>query len=344
MSLLFVDGFDHYATADFTKKWLIADSVATIQTSAGRFGGGCLRATGTSVNRSVTKTFPPTATWIIGLAVKHGGNNGANPGQIITLLDAAVVQCDVRINVDGTLSVTRNGTALTNGTSVAALSVGTWYYVELKVTIANSISAGSCKVRLNGVDVITVATGQDTQNTANATANQIRIGQNVTNISQTWDHDDLYVCDGNGSVNNDFLGDVRVETLYPTGAGNSTGFTPSAGANWQCVDDTEINSDTDYAYAAASGTKDLYAFGNLTSAPTSIFGVQTCLGQRKDDAGAKLTVPVTRSAGTDYDGSNHAVLDSYIFDHQVRELDPATAAAWTEAGVNAAEFGIKVVA
>jgi hypothetical protein len=36
--------------------------------------------------------------------------------------------------------------------------------------------------------------------------------------------DDLYVCDSTGSTNNTFLGDVRVDTVRPIGAGNYSEF------------------------------------------------------------------------------------------------------------------------
>ena len=39
MSLLFIDGFDHYATADITKKWTTA-SAATIGVTGRRGTGG----------------------------------------------------------------------------------------------------------------------------------------------------------------------------------------------------------------------------------------------------------------------------------------------------------------
>lgn len=355
MSLLFVDGFDHYVTADLTKKWHILASTgssgATITAAAGRNGSGALTNNGStaSSNSWISRTFPPAASWVIGFAFKFSGSV-ATPLIIAALTDAGTTQCDLRLNADSTLSVTRNGTALTSGTSATALSSGIWYYIEWKITIANSISAGSCKVRVNGSDVITVATSQDTQNTANATASQLKLGIQTTNSSTSilQFYDDVYVCDSvdsgiAGVPNNDFLGDVRAEAILPNGAGNTTGMTPSTGSNYTCVDDTTPNDDTDYVSSSVATTKDTYAFANLTTSPVTIFGVQTVLTQRKDDAGHRFTCPVTRTGATDYDGSNYAVLDSYSMDCQVRQSNPNTSAAWTEAGVNGAEFGMKVV-
>jgi hypothetical protein len=63
--------------------------------------------------------------------------------------------------------------------------------------------------------------------------------------------DDLYVCDGSGSVNNDFLGECRVLTLLPSdGNGSNNDFDTSAGGSpadhGAMVNDTTPNDDTDY--------------------------------------------------------------------------------------------------
>jgi hypothetical protein len=349
MSLLFVDGFDHYATADITRKWTSTgvsfSGNAGIGSSVVRYGAGAFfsNTSTTATDRKLVKTLAASATWVVGFAFRTSGLPSA-AGPIVGLFDVGTAQCDLRLNTDGTLSVTRNGTSLTSGTSVTALSANTWYYIEWKVTIADSISASTCKVRINGVDAITVATGQDLKNTANSSANQLYLGHyTVTSAGNIWYYDDLYVCNTSGSVNNDFLGDVRVETLYPSGAGNTTQFTPSAGSNYQCVDDADPDDDTTYVESGTVGHVDTYAFDDLSASPTSVFGIQTVIMARKTDGGSRTATPVVRSGGTDYDGTTFGLADTYTCDHQVWENDPDTAAAWTESGINAAEFGFEVV-
>ena len=115
MALRFVDGFDHYVTADITKKWNSNNS-GVISSTAGRRGGGSLRWVSGNSNNAVVKTLDAQATWILGVALSVSSVPSLT-STFLRLLDAGTVQCDLRINVDGTLSVTRNGTALTNGTS-----------------------------------------------------------------------------------------------------------------------------------------------------------------------------------------------------------------------------------
>ena len=340
--LLFMDGFDHYATADLTKKWTSVGSTASIG-SSGRRSGGNLAVTAASTG-TVTKTLAAATSWVVGVAFQYTGSLGGN-APIIALLDAGTLQCELRINPDGTLSVTRNANALTNGTSAASLSIGTFYYLEWKVTIADSIGAGSCKVRINGADVITVATGQDLKNTANTTANQVRLGPASAVNTYNGLFDDFYVCDQSGSTNNDFLGDVRIDTLYPTSDGNYTAFTPSTGSSHFALVDEATPNTTDYNDGAAVNDRDSYGMGNLSALTSqTVYGVQVNAAIVKDDAGAKSAATFVRSSSTDGDGASVALGTSQVYVSQVFETDPNGSIAWTETSVNAMEAGVKVTA
>ncbi len=337
--LLFIDGFDHYVTADITKKWTSVAGSTTINASGGRRGGGSLRVGGNTA--IVTKTYAASASWVIGFGFTSTGV--ATSTNICSLLDAGTVQVQIRLNVDGTLSVQRNGTNVTGGTSVLALSAGTYYYIEWKVTIADSIGANSCKVRVNGVDWITVTAAQDLKNTANASANQVTLGTSTT--PGTVDYDDHYVCDQSGSTNNDFLGDVRVDTIFPTSDGNYTAFTPSTGSSHFALVDEATPNTTDYNDGAAVNDRDSYGMGNLAALTSqTVYGVQVNAAILKDDAGAKSAGTMVRSASTDGDGASVALGTSQTYISQIYETDPNGSIAWTESSVNAMEAGVKVTA
>ena len=339
MTLLFCDGFDHYATADLSKKYTTVTGSPTISAAAGRRSTGGLTSGNT---QNVTKTVTATASFVIGAAVIFSALPGASVA-IISLLDAGTLQCDLRVNVDGTLSVTRNGTVLTNGTSTHVLVTGS--YIEFKVTIADSIAADSCKVRVNGVDIITVATGQDTKNTANATANQVKLGQAAAGGFGSLVFDDFYICDQSGSTNNNFLGDVRIDTIFPNADGNYLQFTPSTGTDhYALVDETTPNT-TDYNDGSTVGDRDSYALQNLTALTSqTVYGVQVNMAILKDDAGAKSASTMVRSSGTNGDGASAALGTSQTYVSQVYETDPNGSIAWTETTVNAMEAGCKVTA
>ncbi len=345
MSLLFIDGFDHYATADITKKWNAILGAASINASSGRRGGGALRTA--SYAQYVSKSFTAGASFVMGASFKFSSFTGLVFAQaIFALFDSATTQCELRANTDGSLSVTRNGTALTAGTSTNIMLTNAEYYIEWKVTIADSIGANSCKVRVNGVDWITVATGQDTKNTANASATSVRVGQTTSPPTGiTLDTDDFYLCDQSGSTNNDFLGDCRIDTLYPTSDGNYSQFTCSTGSSHFALVDEATPNTTDYNDGAAVNDRDSYGMGNLAAlASQTVYGVQVNAAILKDDAGSKSAATFVRSSSTNGDGASAALGTSQVYVSQVFETDPNGAIAWTETTVNAMEAGVKVTA
>lgn len=331
MALRFMDdGGDHYTAAQVSQVWTSTQSA--IIDANGRRGTNSIHL-GFIRNYSIRLGNQPT--WICGIAVHQ---LVASPGgrTLIRLTDLATEQLSLRTNADGTVSVSRNGVTL--GTSVATLPVGTYYYIEFKATINNA--TGAYEVRLNGVNILS-GTGADTQNTANASADLITFESPAGTTSYG---DDIYICDGTGSTNNDFLGDCRVDAKFPTGAGTTTNLTPSTGANWQCVDDAAPNDDTDYVEHATVDNKDTYAFGDLSHNPVDIFGIATSMRVKKDDAGTKGMCRVIRSGGSEFDGAALALGTSYYLYVEVIEQDPDAVAAWTQTTFNAAEFGMKVKA
>lgn len=85
------------------------------------------------------------------------------------------------------------------------LAAGSWNFIEVKLTIADS--GGSFEVRINESVWVTF-TGDTKQSSTLATANRIILYSRSSDCGI----DDLYICDGTGSVNNTYLGDARVDT------------------------------------------------------------------------------------------------------------------------------------
>jgi hypothetical protein len=344
MSLLFVDGFDHYATADVTKKWNgIGITAPTIVATDGRRNSGRIQIPASS---SASKLITQGDSFVVGFAFRFQ-TTLLNARKIAAFFDSGTTQCELRLNTNGTLSVTRNGTALTNGTSTTALTLNVYDYIEWKVTIANSISAGSCVVRINGVDVIDVAAGQDLQNTANAYANQFTIGNDQTG-APTVSFDDLYICNQSGSTNNNFLGDCRVDTLYPDADGFYTDGTPSAGSDhYAMVDETPVST-SDYVTLASLNDRDSYSFTSLPAlAGQVVYGVQAVAAVDKNDSGLISAATFARSGSSpavNQDGASTALSTTYTFLRDIYEQNPDTSTAWDRDSVNAAEFGVVVTA
>lgn len=332
MALRFCDSFDHYATADIPGKY--SDQSGAIITAGVGRTGSALNLSASGFN-GVVQIFDNQGTWIVGFAFK---TSAIFAGGVLNLVEWAAFPATgivaLRITTTGKWEVARDGTIL--GTGTTTIPINTWMYVEWKVVIHPS--AGSYDIRIDGSSVLS-GSGVDTSVDGNAYARGLRIGGTTTGTQY---HDDLYICDGTGTTNNNFLGDVTVKAILPDSAGNYAQFTPSAGANYQNVDDAAPDGDSTYNGAADAGKKDSYNFGavGLTG---PVLGVQTVLTARKDIGGSKIVKDLVRISGTDYSGSNASLTDAYKMHRQIRELNPATSANWTIAQIDAAEFGVEVV-
>jgi hypothetical protein len=335
MALLFVDGADHYATADGLKKWNAFGTGVTINSSAGRRGGGAIALAGST--RFVDKQLPSNyATLIVGYAFDAGG--GSNTA-MLKILDGATIHVALFLTAANAIAAYRGDLTTLLGTSAnGVVPVSGYFYIEAKVLISDTV--GTVTVRVNGVAVLTL-TGLDTRNAGNASATGFRImGTSATSLV-----DDIYANDTSGGApQNDFLGDCRIDTLFPNADGSNSAWTPSTGTDHYALVDESTPNTTDYVETSGVGNKDTWNFQNLSAITGTIYGVQVSSAALKDDAGARSIANTVKSGATNADGATQALSTSQLYYMDIWATDPNTAAAWTEANVNAAEFGVKLAA
>jgi hypothetical protein len=345
MTLLFYDGFDHYSTAELGDKYLSATGNITVNATEGRRGTGCYQVTDSfAVDYIIAPISGAKTTYIVGFALKvtnWGGHDMANHRYAMTpqFISDSGTELALRLNDDKKFEVIRGpaiappSAILATGTQV--IQTNKWYYIEIKY-FAND-TTGTAEVRIN--NLVDIDFTGDTVGTSDQ-INRIDIG-NSGGWSMAYYLDDFYICDDLGTEANDFLGDVKVETEFPTGAGANTQWTPTAGANWQCVDESTPNDDTDYVHTNISGYYDTYEFGNLTTISGEVFGVQINMYGKKPDAGTKYIRSAVRPTTTEYDGNLHSLGDSYGYFIDLYTTNPETTSGWTISEVNSGEFGIK---
>lgn len=334
----FLDSFDFYVTADIDKHWTIRQGGPTI-VAAGRWGTNCMS---TSPGDGVIKQIAAgETTHYFGFNHKRATFVAAGI-PIAELRDTATNTCQVTLMIDpaGKLAALRGtlagGAYTTLGTGTTIFTANVDRHISCKVVIDDTV--GEFVVKVNGITEINLS-GVDTKTHATvATADRFGLNSQVFTASETHYFDDFW-------WNNyaDF-GDVRVEALFPSGAGATTNFTPSAGANWQCVDEVAENGDTDYVSSATPGDIDTYGFTNLTPTSGTIKAVGIHMMARKDDAGVRTIAPVWRDSGVNNVGGNQNIGASYNYITQYYEKNPQTAAAATITEINADEYGVKEVA
>jgi hypothetical protein len=354
MAFLFADSFDHYATADVLTKWTSTNNnggTLSITSSAGRRSTNGFRMFSSGGNNTwgyLSKTLTTSgAGFVVGFYVTVSAAPSANGMYLATIVETATTHLILRLNADFTISVLRGDSTVLGTSSTSGLAAGVGGYIEFKGTIDNS--TGTYTVRCNNNQILN-ATGADTQNGGTSTWNVLFIGQLYANLfnsaytaATNIDFDDLYVLDQSGGSHDSFYGDVAVDWHPVTGAGNSTQFTPSAGSNYQNVDDTTPDGDTTTNTASAVGQKDTFALTDLIGTGGTIKCVQTVIYVKKSAAGTCTVADVIRHSGSDNDGTAVGPATAYAFQLEGHIVNPGTSAAWTEAGFNAIELGYKQV-
>lgn len=137
-------------------------------------------------------------------------------------------QCDIRMNNFGQLFFTRNGTALGAGAptlSTSSILLNTWQYIEFKASFSIT-GTGTCEVRVNAAVFLSLSSLTNATTTAKGFSTFFSSANIAGNAAR-----DFYVLDtdnssgGSSNPNNNYLGDVTVEEVYPNGAGVHSAWT-----------------------------------------------------------------------------------------------------------------------
>jgi len=360
MALLFMDGFDKYAaSADLVKEWNnnSMPSAVTFNPTAGRFGGGAVVAAPTTAiyanNYGLQKIIRPVGNPVVrvGMSFKATAKPADTYGPwFMALLDStnpssnnstagASLGCSTVTGAIGYRPWT--GGSITNPTGSGSINVcdGNWHWIEIH--FRQTPSGGVFQVRVDGVvDVDTPGYLGPSPAVDRITLQPFYGGGTIT-------FDDIVFFDDEDSgITGDLvaasypLGDRKISTIRPNGAGSSATFTPSAGSNFQCVDEITPNADTDYVSTLANASKDLYAFGDLPGTPSIITAVVLKTSARNADVGAIQIAGKVKSGGVEATGATKvAPAASYNMLQWNLPRDPNTSAPWTYANLNAAEFG-----
>lgn len=322
-----MDSFDHYNSATQQLGKYTNTTSMTIGTSFGRNG-----TNGLNLNSNLDvlmKQFTASSTLIVGFVFK-----AASPASklLVGFRDAGTNQMEIRTDSSGRFQVTRNGTVLGTGTTIALANV--FYHLQFKVFIADS--GGTYEIKVNGITEVS-GTG-DTKNTANASANQVIISGGNSSF------DDFWICNNSGSANNDFLGDVRIVARMPNMNGIHSAWTPvGAASNFQCVDDANPNDDTDYVTTSTASVKDTYKITPV-GLIGPVKGIQIMNRLRKDDAGSRTVRRLIVVDGNSYFGSSVSLSDSWtISSTELIENNPLTGLPWTISEINNTDFGLELV-
>jgi hypothetical protein len=335
MTLLHATGFDHLTTAAQLDVKYTAINNCTAVTGIKRTGNGSLQI----VNGGDFYVLIPTSVneGVVGCAFRLTEPTAG----FFHINIYSSIGIEIRISVYTTaIVVYRGGGSAELTREYLTIPTNAWHHIQVKFKLDQT--TGYVVVRFNELEIINI-TNQDTR-FYSGTTNwlQTYLGHNSGGTTHI---DDLYICDLTGSINNDFLGDLEVITLFPDGNGTTSDFTGSdadSTDNYLHVDESTPDDDTSYVEDETIDNVDLYTIDNFTGTPTAIHGVQVVSYVKKTDSQSRHSRNLIRTGGTNYEGADYNLTTAYDFNIDIWEENPNTATAWTPTDINGLEIGLTV--
>lgn len=207
---------------------------------------------------------------------------------------------------------------------------------------------GTCVVRADNVEILNIGP-TDTQ--GSGVSSNIRSVDFGGNTGAGVRVDDLYIADDSGTVNNDFLGDCRVDTLAPVSDDIAEFDTATPSANhFENVDEEPVDEDTSYNETPTNGDRDVFGRSALPihPFPSVVLGVQPwAYIKKQNDSGDVMVRQLVQPVSTIFNQTPQgpSAEDWMVLhdDQEILELNPETAAQWLESEVNASNFGMEVI-
>lgn len=150
------------------------------------------------------------------------------------------------------------------------------------------------------------------------------------------DTDDFIIWDGSGDVNNNFLGDMRCITLFPSADTVEADWAPSSGATgWNLIDETPPST---IDYITAFNNNEVSAF-EKSAPPVEVIGVNAVrmvAFANRDDAGISAFRMGLNVGGFVEQGAKHIPGIVAAYYSSILEKQPVTQLPWTREAFEAA--------
>lgn len=355
--LLFADGFDWIDSgnsgseiADIATMKYVVGSTA-LDSGNGRGGTGRAIIWTTDVNNSHFTTFSlrdgaDPSICIFGAAVKLGSSFVDNRSWF-RLDSGGDAQCSIRYETSNdTMRLLRGDSSqvAVSPDLSSDLLTDTWHYIEIKLKIDDS--TGFVIMKIDGKVVWESSALLDTKATSDSFYwDRVRIFGSGLSQNSLWD--DLYICDDSGSKNNDFLGDIKIETVVPEQDGAQINFNPSTGSeHYSLVDEFPLLSsitETDYTESDTAGDFELFEFPDITDTLNNkdVLGIVVNPLVRLTDGQPREMRGVSRLKNHEQEQTVEMRQDIFTNPFIVYEDDP-NGLAWSLRTVNKGQFGIKL--
>ncbi len=359
MALIWMDGFDTYGSHNQRLDAMLGSSLYV--------RGRCVADNGTRTGRGmairfqqapgnsdeIRKAFPAVDEIIVGFAWKTD--------EIATLRNICDFYYDNQFGTNrlqcglwmaGTGAVTF-GYYDSGGTSTVRVKLfeshpnvmfpAVWHFVEVRVKLHET--EGHVIVRVDGQTVL-AGYGRTKNAAAPSLCNIFRTGNGhlediVNNVVYL---DDLYICDTQGGVYNDFLGDVVVHAVMPHSDAGPNDMAVFGGglSHASAVSDVPPDNDVSYLYSNTEGHVDMFNVDQLPANIIDVLAVSVHARVKKDAAGTSMMKLKARYDDETDDSPAIPLTTQYVTRSQVYEIAP-DGGAWNRVKANNMQVGVEII-
>lgn len=335
MSIVFLDGCESYAaTGDLAKKWFNIGAGASYSAAGGKGGVPAIVITTASGIESFSSLMSAT-TYACGFWFK-GSTTPSSTSRLFAGITAAQTYTScLGVQTNGVVAVLNNSGSIVQG-GITNICDGLFHWIEY---FDNTQNSGIRKIYVDNTLNFSGACA-----TVFGTLIATKFGfVGPTGITSTI-HGIVVYDDVAGGITTASLplGPRQITTRRMASDG-TVQFVPSSGSsNYLMINETVPDGDTSYVQSGTIGQQDLYNMTALGFTPTGINGVMLNSYVENPNTGSINFRGICKSVATQTDGASVIAPSNYRTYQQGFPVDPNTAAAWTAAGLNAAQFGVKI--
>lgn len=346
--ILFADGFDSYSVStDLTSKWTTRQTAILYSATGGLRGGGALtNQVGTSFF-NISKTFSGYTSssnniyfsfWIKTPPVRNALSS------LFRFDKGSNQTCLFSLNGEGGIRFSNNSTVY--DIPWTKIDDYNWHHIECAIKQNTATAANNLRIWIDGIQRYagSHATTSATNRYAPDRFSLFLPLSNLAGSTLASFIDDLIVWDDQTTFDSFTtvpMGPHAFDTLRPNAIGSSTQLSKLGSTeNWDCIN--EIGPDQDTSFVYGTGT-DLYQYSDLSVTPVSIYALAINSVIKIDTSGLFAITHKLKSGGVTEDAAQSAVSSTtYSTFQSSKKNDPNTGAAFTQSGLNNAEFGFQV--
>lgn len=258
---------------------------------------------------------------------------------IMSFRDDTVIHVGIRRLIGGAFQVVGPSVLELAVSATGLIPIDAWYDAELTAVINDTTGSFTAKIWDDTATLLSTLSASNVDTRAGAAV----IGVDVVSCGGATINS--YIDNVSIDVGGNLVGRCRVETLYPTAAGDLSDWPrggTDTGNNWDQVNEV-VKDTTSYVESSAADQFDAYNIGNRSIAGTPL-ALQVNALARAATAGTQTFRLLLRIGGVTYEGSKTQSVTSTTLDtncHETWSDNPATGNAWTDTEIDSVQIGYR---